>query len=755
MWILGGWSHGRTLVVVDDVVFVVLTSVATLLAGLAARSQHGRLRAAWLSMTIGLVGWTIGEVIWMYYDLRLREIPSPSPADAAYLVLPVGACVAMLLFPAQHNAQSRGRLVLDGIIVAGSVFLASWVTILRPLFESGGSSRIGFAVTLAYPLSDIVILTVAAVVLVREAGDRRLPLILLTAGLACTALSDSAFAYLDAKNAYASGNVIDLGWAAGLLFITVAGAAGLEDVRRERDSLVLPGWSSVWLPYTPLLLAAIVAAMQPVPLLQTWPVMIVAGLLVVAVFGRQLLAVSENRRLLATAAEQALHDPLTGLANRALFTTRMDRAMHMRDKDSVTVGVIAVDVDDFKLVNDNLGHPVGDDLLIGVGRRLLSCVRGGDTVARLGGDEFAVLVEGSAAAVELVGHRVVEAFEEPFMLRGQELLMRASVGLAVANLGEAGLTADELRRRADIAMYAAKRSRVRGVQSYHPGTHLGAGAADWDLFGDRPRPAAGGMTAIQRLGKLRQAIDDSVLGLVYQPKFDLCTQQIIGVEALLRWPQSDGGVLTPEEFLPLIRRHGLMGPVSELVVNTALDDVLGWHRAGVDMPIAVNLFAPLIAKMDLPATIVSALSGRGLSPSALTVEITEDLFLDGTESTRTVLKQLQDNGIRIAIDDFGSGYSALSYLRDLPIDEVKLDRGLVEPILADRRAAAVVRAVVELAHELGLTVVAEGVEDAATAAMVRDFGCDVGQGFYYCLPLPSEELLNRVKGGSSTRAPSV
>jgi EAL domain-containing protein (putative c-di-GMP-specific phosphodiesterase class I) len=196
-----------------------------------------------------------------------------------------------------------------------------------------------------------------------------------------------------------------------------------------------------------------------------------------------------------------------------------------------------------------------------------------------------------------------------------------------------------------------------------------------------------------------------------------------------------------------------MGLVTQFVIARALDDALAWHRAGIDVPVAVNLFAPSMANVGLPAAIAQMVADRGLSPAALMVEITEDLFLDSTERTRTVLEQLRHNGIRIAIDDFGSGYSALSYLRDLPIDEVKLDRSFVAPILVDARAAAVVRAVVDLAHVLNLTVVVEGVEDAATAELVRDLGCDIGQGFFYGPPVPPAELLRLVKsraGGATT-----
>jgi EAL domain-containing protein (putative c-di-GMP-specific phosphodiesterase class I) len=315
------------------------------------------------------------------------------------------------------------------------------------------------------------------------------------------------------------------------------------------------------------------------------------------------------------------------------------------------------------------------------------------------------------------------------------------VGLVVDEPGEPELSAGELLRRADIAMYTAKRSRFRGVQTYEPGMQLKNEVADDKRFADTaPRPGAGGAKAVRLLGKLRQAIDKRELTLVYQPKLDLRTAEIVGVEALLRWPQPEGGVLMPEEFLSVVRRHGLTGRLTHLVLDTAFDDMQAWHRARFDVPVAVNVFAPSTASIGLPATISQALADRGLRSAGLTVEITEDMFLDNMERTRIVLEELRHNGIRVAIDDFGSGYSALSYLRDLPADEVKLDRSFISSILVDEKAAAVVRAVVDLAHLLGLLVVVEGVEDADTAALVRHLGCDVGQGFHFGVPVTADEV---------------
>lgn len=754
IWIVSDVSHGPSRAAIDDIVLLVLAVPAAVFSVIAARSAQGRLRLAWVAMAIGVAAWAIGEAIWTHYELVLGEVPFPSVADGFFLIFPVGACAALLLFPSEYAGPFRGRVFLDGLIVAGSLFLVSWVTILGPIYAAEATDRLLFVVSLAYPVSDVVVLTLAAVVLVRSGPEHRLTLTLLTVGLACIALSDSLFTYLSTKNEYASGDVIDIGWAAGLLLIAVAAAASRQTTHENSEAPELPGWASIWLPYAPLLLAAIVAAAKPSELLRSQPVEVIAGLLVLAVLARQFLAVSENRRLLATVAEQALRDPLTGLANRALFNERLDQGMERRERDGVTVGVVAVDLNDFKLVNDNLGHPVGDDLLVGVASRLLNSVRSGDTVGRLGGDEFSVVVEGDADAPYLIAQRVVEAFEQPFLVGEHELLMRPSVGLATADPDEPGLSAEELLRRADLAMYMAKRARIRGVQTYNAEMQLGAQTIEAEIF-SRPAgpPEIGGVAAIRLLGDLRHAIANAELTLVYQPKFELATGRIVGAEALLRWPRPDG-LLTPEDFLPLVRRHGLITAITDLVLNRALDDALAWQNASLGLPVAVNLFAPSLANLGIPAQITTALADRGLDPRVLTVEITEDLFLDDMERTRTVLDQLRHSGIRIAIDDFGSGYSALSYLRDLPIDEVKLDSTFIAPIPVDERAAAVVRAVVDLCHTLNLTTVVEGVEDAETAARLREFGCDVGQGYHFSPPLTSDELLEllRRSAPASTRS---
>lgn len=745
-WMIGGWSHGDASKAIDDLWLALLAGTAAGFAALTARSAHGPVRAAWAALTFGLFGWFVGEIIWTYYDVVLNQNPFPSLADIGFLMLPLGACVALLLFPDEYSTYSLGRVLLDGLIVAGSLFLVSWVTVLGRIYESStGDNRLQLIVSLAYPISDVVILTVAAMVLIRAQTQQRLVLTLLTVGIACIAVADSAFVYLGTIESYATGDTIDLGWAAGFLMLTVAAAAGREDEQHTGDADQLPGWASIWLPYAPLLLAAIVAAAEPPGALRSEPVVAIGGLLVVAVLGRQFLAVSENRQLLAKVAEQARRDPLTGLANRTLLYERLEQAMRLREHDVLSVGVLSLDLNDFKLVNDTFGHHIGDGLLVGVADRLEGCVRAGDTVARLGGDEFVVVIEDRADQTHAVAERILGAFDEPFPVDGHEMAILPSIGLAIAGADEPDLSVDELLRRADVAMYVSKRSRTRGVQTFTP--HMPSDRVDSDQLRRAPLRSAtsSGAAQLELLGELRRALKRSELTLVYQPQIDLGTSTMVGVEALVRWAHPERGLLDAHTFLPLVRRYGLMESVNDFVLNRALDDARGWHSRSVEVPVAVNIFAPTLANPELPALVAQGLAERGLPPQMLTIEITETLLVEDLERTKAVLGQLRDVGIQLALDDFGSGYSMLTQLRDLPVEQVKLDREFIAPILADDRAAAVVAAVVGFAHTLGLKTVAEGVENAETATLLREYGCDRAQGYFYGPPVTPEALLTVVR----------
>ena len=746
---LSSWSGRPTIAGVNDLIVVLIALFAVGCAWAAARRAAGKRRAAWICMAIGSGGFAAGQLVWTYRRLVGETLQFQSVADLGYSVLPICAGLALLFLLGDYPRSTRLRVLLDGVIVAGALFGATWVTLLGTVYAVRAPEPMAMAMALAYPVADIAVVTIALLLLVRVPAEDRPMVSLLTAGLVLIAIADTAYAYGSALvGQYYEPIVIGYAWG----FLAIAGAA-LVSCRASHEPALIPSRApsraSMWLPFVPVAIAVAVCAPVLVPRLGL--VYFVGSATVVAVMVRQLLVLGENRRLLAEASDRALRDPLTGLANRTLFADRLTHAVQLHRRNSMTVSVLMLDIDDFKLVNDTMGHLAGDALLVEVGDRLAVAVRAADTVARLGGDEFAVLMEGGQAESHTAARRVVQAFDPPFVIEGQELLVRPSVGLAVAASNDDAVTAKELLRRADVAMYTAKRSRSSGLSTFAPELDLrrNVGNAAPDANPERNRARRRGSARL--LGELRHAIEHSGLSAVYQPKVDLRTGQTVGVEALVRWPHPRHGLLSPDEFLPLVREHGLMHSVTSLMLNLALDDAAEWHARGVGVPVAVNVFAPSISDANLPRQIMAALDARGLPPEMLTIEITEDMLLENMEGTRAAFTTLHDCRLRTAIDDFGTGYSALWYLRDFPVHEVKLDRGFIAPILTQPTSAAIVRAVIDLAHVLGMTPVAEGVENAETAAKLLEYGCDVAQGYYYSPPLSASAILDRLESQKRTQ----
>lgn len=726
-WILGPWPAPAAPVI--DALFIGLTLIAVTSALLAARAASGKPRVAWLLVALGRFGWMLGAVLFSRYDLT----HFPSLADVGYLLWPICGCVGLLLYQSARSGQPRAGLILDGVIVATSLFLVAWFAYLDVLFQQSDESSAGFVVSLAYPVTDTVLLTATAVVLVRAGTALRLPLALLTIGVAAVTVSDSGFAYLRARSEYHFASPSDVGWVAGLLLISVAAIASRTAPPDEVQDSSLPGWASILLPYAPVLLAGVAATAAPGEVIHSAPVQVAGAVLFVAVLTRQFLVVSQSRRLLKVVAKQARSDPLTGVGNRAEFSACLALAMQRRRAAQSTVGVIEIDADHFKPLNDTYGHLAGDAVLVEIANRLSACTDPNDTVARLGGDEFAIVVQGPADHARLIADRVVNAFDKPFTIAGDKQLVRVSIGLAVAT-DDMEMSPEELLRRADVAMYAAKRSRIGGVHAYTA-----------ELEPDSSRTRSAGSDA-EALLELRQAIDRRELTLEYQPLYNLSKREIVGAEALLRWPHPARGVLVPDDFLRLIRRHGLIRPITEYVAVNAVREASRWRSAWADVPVAINVFVPSLSDPHLPEMVIGALTEHGLDGSALTLEITEDLFATSVATAQDALNKLRAYGIRIAIDDFGSGYAPLFHLLDLPVDEIKIDRRYVSKILVDPRAAAIVRCVIELAHAHDLTTVAKGIESAEVAERLKEFGCDVGQGYYFSRPVTADELFGLPTG---------
>ena len=739
-------SRGSSSVVLfDAAVSFGLALYTTAWAALAGRAAQDRLRRTWLTMAAALGAWSLGDGLWLVEVVSGVEPSTPSAADVFYLLFGVLLVVALAQLVTTATQQGRFRLLLDAITVALCLFLLAWVLALDTVYTTYREDRASLAVAFAYPVFDLIALTIAVVVLVRADARQRTMLALLTLAVTLMTVADSTFAHLTAGGNYRTGSVLDVLWAASLTAFAAAAVLSREG-REPARLVVLPSTASLWLPYVPLLLAGTIGP----PLVMSGAERFLVPAIVVAVCSRQVVTAWENRRLLAAAAEQSLRDPLTGLANRTLFFDRLTHAMALRARDDRSVAVVSLDLDDFKLVNDTLGHPAADSLLAVAGQRIAECIRPGDTAARIGGDAFALLLEDRTdSSHQIAAQRVLDAFTRPFRIDGQDMLLHPSVGLAVASPAEPDLDAAMLVKRADIAMYAAKRARSTQVRVFDADMPATDPDAVQRAETTATPPLREGAARIRLLGELRQAIDRRDLQTVYQPKIDLDTGRIAGVEALLRWPHAQLGTLHPDTFLPLVRQHGLMRPVTDLVIAQCLDDVAAWGQQGIWLPVAINVFAPSLRDITLPDTLRTALQQRGLTPELLTVEITEDLVLSEISTVTNVLHRLRQLGIRIAIDDFGSGYSALSYLRDLPVDEIKLDRHFIAHVTTNAKAAAVVDAVINLTHTLDITVVAEGVEDTDTAAWLTDHHCDIAQGYLYARPAPAADIPDLIAAQSA------
>jgi diguanylate cyclase (GGDEF)-like protein len=694
-------------------------------------------------MAIGLAAWTFSELVVVYHRVWIGNVHPlyPSVANAGFLLFPVAACTAMLVLPAGYPGGNWFRMVLDGAIVATALFVVAWVVVLRQAYAATEVKNSAAIVSLAYPVSEVVTVTVAVLVLARAHARWRVTVSLLTGGLTLIAASGAAYEYLFAHNNYAFDNPVGLGWSAG---VVIVGIAALTCPPEPPEAPPEPSASvtapvSLWLPYLPLAIAGGLELVEFRNILKSDPAFAVVPWLVIAVLARQFLVVAENRRLAHSVSDQALRDPLTNLANRVLFRDRLDHAVQLYHRDQRSVAVLSMDIDDFKVINDNLGHTAGDALLVQAAQRLLSCVRSGDTVARLGGDEFAVLIEDAGENAHLIVYQIMEAFERPFSADGEVIFMRPTAGLAVAGLNDPDLRAAELLRHADSALASAKQLGG-GLQTFSTDTVIrdngapGVSAPDIHL-------SRGGLVEVRLLSDLRQAITHRALTVLYQPKVDLQTTRVVGAEALARWPHPVFGMVLPHQFLPLVRQHGLMRTFSDLILDQALCDAAQWRRRGIAVPVAVNLFPPLVGDINLPGHIFDALERHQLPGDSLIVEITEDLLLDDIDRTREVLEALRERSIQVALDDFGSGYSALTYLRKLPIDEVKVDYELIGHVLTDPRAEAIVRAVIDLSHALNVTTVAEGVENAEIATWLRDRGCEVAQGILYSPPITGQAVM--------------
>jgi diguanylate cyclase (GGDEF)-like protein/PAS domain S-box-containing protein len=421
----------------------------------------------------------------------------------------------------------------------------------------------------------------------------------------------------------------------------------------------------------------------------------------------------------------AFYDGLTGLANRRLLVERLEQALRRSELDRKTHALIFIDVDRFKSINDSLGHVTGDEFLVAIGNRMKGLVRGHDLIARFGGDEFVVLLEDVAGQDEAViaARRICAAVQQPMVLSGgYEMVATVSVGIAMTDPGK---TTDDLLRDADVAMYEAKAKGGGGVYRVFDEHSMGTRSAE----------------RLQIEADLRKGLERDELEVHYQPFYSLDGKQIVGAEALVRWRHPVNGLIAPMHFIPIAEETGLILPVGRYVLEQACRQVRSIRdRLGVEFPLSVNLSPRQFQESGLLSQVAAALDACGLPSASLTFEITESMVMEDLSGARDIMKKLNRLGVRLAIDDFGTGHSSLAYLKQFPVQEVKVDRAFVKGVAESRVDSAIVRAVIELANAIGIAAVAEGVETSDQVTGLRMLGCRVAQGYYFSHPLPAKEF---------------
>jgi diguanylate cyclase (GGDEF)-like protein len=446
--------------------------------------------------------------------------------------------------------------------------------------------------------------------------------------------------------------------------------------------------------------------------------------------------VTREREILRLAYE----DGLTALPNRAMFQEQLEQAVRMARRAGQSISVLLLDMDRFKAINDTLGHPVGDQALREVGRRVRNALRDSDVVARLGGDEFAILLAtgGMDRAPAVVAQKVLKTLEDPLVIEGQSMDVSASIG--IAKYPEHGEDANALMRAADVAMYNAKRMQ--------------GGFAVYDSSHDERR-----QEFLTLLGELRRAVETDQLVLHYQPKVSLAENKVTAVEALVRWQHPERGFIPPNNFIPFAEQTGYISSITQWVLRRAIQQCALWHRTGIAIRVSANVSARDLRQEDaLVKYVDEALRESQLPAGLICLEITESGLMDDPRSAQSTLRKLRELGVATSIDDYGTGYSSLAYIKQLAVNELKIDRTFVSGMEADHSNAAIVRSTIELGHNLGLTVAAEGVETDHELAVLRRYGCDLAQGFLFARPMPAAELeawLAKQPGFSNLRLTKV
>jgi diguanylate cyclase (GGDEF)-like protein len=728
------WSDGA----VGRALYLLCGVVASALMALRARRTDTP--AAWRLLAAGFLLFTVGDAIWVWYGSYGEEVPVVSLADAAYAggYLPLGAALVLFL---RRGRQWDVDGLIDGAIVGVSVLVAVWLLVIEPGL-GGDGSLVAQLLTSLYPVADVMFLTVVGRLLIGRSRPVSPRMALLAAGFATTFAGDLAYLVVTGGATTEYSHWFDVTWLAGYVLAGAAALAPGGTSRPHADSDTERGSGLARVVALAVALAvpgvlALVRAAEP-----TGSTLVLVGLsalaLVVLVSTRLGRLVTRVRRQLVDARllhaeleHQATHDPVTGLRNRQSLTDELTAALARRGPGDA-LGLLFIDLDQFKAVNDTLGHGAGDRLLRAVADRLRGAVRAGEIVARFGGDEFVVLLPEVSSADEAVAtaERLASVLRSPSQVGGDPVVVTATVGVVVTD--DPSATAGDVLADADAALLEGKHQGRDVVVAFTSSMrqHLDR----W----------------LETENALRRAIAQGELRLFYQPEVTLDGEVLFGVEALVRWQHPHRGLVLPGDFLPVAERSGLIVPLGRWVVEEACRQARRWHDdLGEAAPvISVNVSPIQLTREDLSAHIERHLALHGLPASALRVELTETALVNADPQVGVQLQRLRDLGIDVAMDDFGTGYFSLSHLKRLAVNLIKIDRSFVAGLGQDRTDDAIVHAVVDLARRLGVRTIAEGVETVEQAILLREAGCDVAQGYLYARPMPAADLDALIASGA-------
>ncbi|MFW3170851.1 putative bifunctional diguanylate cyclase/phosphodiesterase [Geodermatophilus sp. CPCC 206100] len=720
---LGVGATGPLAVLAGSGKLLFLAGVAGLLASRAVVPTADR--GAWLCFAGAVLSYLAGAVAHEALAGGHPDVPRPSWADLGWMGFYPLAYGGLFLLLRGRIRRLTSSMWLDGVVSGLTAAALGSALALGALLRAADGPAATVVTAAAYPVADLLLLVLIAgalTVIGRGAGGVWW---WLTGGMALFVVTDTVYAAQVVHGTFAPGGALDLGW--GLAF-TCFGLAACQRPRSGGTSR-LEGLGALVVPVVCALSALLLLFAGYMDDDDDPLAGVLALLAVLAALARTALTFRDARAL-ADSRRQARTDDLTGLPNRRHVFEALAAADTRLARGAATA-LLVIDLDRFKEINDSLGHDVGDALLRQVGPRLAAQLRGGDLLARLGGDEFVVLAADLDEAGALaLADRLCGALQRPFPLSGMSLSMDASIGIALGP--EHSRVAEELLQMADLAMYSAKAGRH--------------GAAVYDEARD-----GSGRHRIEAVEQLRQAIGRGELVLHYQPKLTLATGRVEGVEALVRWRHPTDGLVYPDAFIDLAESAGLMGDLTTAVLDRALAQCRAWADDGRELSVAVNVSPSNLVDEDFPDEVAELLERHGVPAETLTLEVTESLLMADRERAARVLARLRAGGVGVAIDDYGTGYSSLAYLAALPVTELKLDRAFVGPMTSSPRSAAIVTSTLQLAHALGLTLVAEGAEDRATVDALARLGCDVVQGHHLSRPLPPGLLTEWLAARDSAR----